>query len=283
MDFPLRGTVFLTDHPTISVITPVYNAVRFLPQVVESVKSQCEVNVEHILVDDCSTDGSLELLHKLASGNPSIKIFALPTNSGPVVARNYAVTKATGRYLAFLDADDLWLPEKCSIQLAFMQKTGAAITFTDYRFISEDGCLIGRRLRGPRQIGWHMHHMTRYLGCLTIMLDRDMCPGFVFPDINPSYRAEDFLAWSMIIKNVGPVWRVPHDLARYTVVKNSRSSRPVRAALSVWKLFRYVEKIPLYKVCVYFSIYSIFASAKRFFCRPQWPRACIDDNWVKLD
>lgn len=260
----------------VSVITPVYNASRFLSRLIECVQEQCGVNYEHIIVDDCSTDDSLAVLMRLAAGDERIKVIQFQNNLGVVEARNAAISHAKGRYLAFLDADDLWLPAKLQIQLDFMQETGAALTFTDYRFISEDGSKIGRLLRGPNRIGWSLHHMTRYLGCLTIMVDRDKCPDFSFGDVSSVYRAEDFLAWSKIVFRHGPALRCPHDLARYSVVQNSRSSSGSAAAASVWRLYRRVEKIALWQSLMFFSLYVILASWKRWWCRPCYSGEIID-------
>jgi teichuronic acid biosynthesis glycosyltransferase TuaG len=263
-------------EPLVSVITPAYNAVRFLPRVVECVRRQLGVSYEHIIVDDCSTDDGWLELQKLAADDERIIIIRLPNNRGVVEARNAAISQARGRYLAFLDADDLWLEDKLLVQSCFMQETGAALSFTDYRFISEDGSKIGRLLKGPNKIGWSLHHMTRYLGCMTIMLDRDKYPDFLFDNISAEYRAEDFLAWSGIIRQHGPAIRCPHDLARYSVVPNSRSSSGSKAAKSVWRLYRGVERISLIMSGFYFICYVTFAAAKRFACRPIWPRSRID-------
>lgn len=267
------------NNSLVSVITPVYNAVHYLPQVIQSVQSQRTVCVEHILVDDGSTDGSLALLKELSAGNSTIRIYSLAKNSGPIIARNFGIERATGRYIAFLDADDSWLPEKCSIQTAFMEKTGAAITFTDYRFVSADGTLIGRRLRGPSTVNWAIHHMTRYLGCLTVMIDRRKVPNFSIPNISPSVRAEDFLAWSHVIKTAGPARRVPFDLARYTVVPRSRSSNLLSNVKSVWLLYRRIEKINFLSAAVFMLFFLMFSSAKRILCRPRFDRKLIDPLW----
>lgn len=272
----------MNNQPLISVITPVYNASRFLPRVIKSVQHQHDVNYEHIIVDDCSTDDSLAVLKALAEDDERIKIIQFTNNRGVVEARNLAISQAKGRYLAFLDADDLWLTDKLQIQSRFMQETGAALSFSDYRFISEDGGKIGRLLRGPNRIGWSLHHMTRYLGCLTIMVDREKCPGFSFGDVSSEYRAEDFLAWSKIIKKNGSAVRCPYDLARYAVVMNSRSSSGSRAAKSVWRLYRDIEGIALFPAIVYFIIYVAFATMKRIYCRPIWPRSAIDNEFDLL-
>lgn len=263
--------------PLVSVITPFFNAKGFLKRVVDSVQKQC-VLCEHILVDDGSDDGSKLVLSDLASKNQGIRAIYLDKNSGPIIARNAGIAAATGRYLAFLDVDDFWLPGKLEKQLAFMHKMDCAISFTDYRFVSEDGRKIGRLVHGPGKIGWHLHHMTRYLGCLTIVVDREKVPDFMFPAISPAYRAEDFLAWSSVIVATGSALRCPFDLARYSVVQNSRSSKSIRASVSVWKLYRNVEKISRLSSCFYFISYALFALSKRIYCRPLFPRETIDHD-----
>lgn len=260
----------LISKPLVSIITPVYNAARFLPRLFECVKNQHGVTFEHILVDDCSTDDSLQVMKELAFNNVSIKIIAKSKNSGPVVARNLAIREASGKYVAFLDADDFWLPDKLRVQTEFMEKNGAALSFHDYRFISEDGKIVGRRLSGANRVGWSMHHVTRYLGCLTIMLNREKCPDFMFPNIEPEYRAEDFFAWSGVILQNGPALRCPHDLARYSVVAGSRSSSAFIAAMSVWKLYRKIEKIHFFESLIYFSVYIILTAVKRWWLKPRW-------------
>lgn len=261
--------------PLVTVITPCFNGLRFIARVVESVRQQ-NYPVEHIIVDDCSADGSWALLQQLSQEYPWLKPVRLEQNSGPVVARNCAIELAQGRFLAFLDVDDFWLPHKLQTQIDFMLLKDCVLSFSDYRFVSEDGRKIGRRLHGFDQIGWHLHHMTRYLGCLTIVLDREKYPDFKIPDVNPAVRAEDFLAWSACIQRHGTALRCPHDLARYAVVKNSRSSGKKRAAGSVWKLYRDTERISLPFVLFYFIVYALGVSWKRYWNRPFMRRAVVD-------
>lgn len=276
----MRTTTSVTmpafNSPLVSIITPVYNAADFLPRLFECVKNQHGIAVEHILVDDCSSDNSLQIMRDLAAGNASMKIIVVPKNEGPVIAGNLAIREARGKYLAFFDADDYWLPNKLLVQSQFMEETGAALSFSDYRFISEDGHLIGRPLSGPDRVGWSSHHMTRYLGCLTIMINRERCVDFHFPDIAPSFRVEDFLAWSGIILRHGPAQRCKHDLARYAVVAHSRSSGAFRAARSVWKLYSTVENIPFFEAFFYFIVYGVLITAKRSWFKPRWRADEID-------
>ncbi|MEQ9107796.1 MAG: glycosyltransferase family 2 protein [Limnobacter sp.] len=275
----------MVSMPTVSVITPNYNGGSFIQRVVESVQQQ-HFSLEHIVVDDCSTDNSWAILQELGCAYPWLKAVRLDKNSGPVVARNKAIEMASGRFLALLDVDDFWLPNKLKTQVRFMQDNDCGLSFSDYRFVSEDGRKIGRRLEGFHKVGWHLHHMTRYLGCLTMVVDRNHFPDFKFPNVASYYKAEDFIAWSRCMSVSGrPALRCPHDLARYSVVNNSRSSDYKSAALSVWKLYRDIEKIGLLLSSVYFFSYSVNAAWKRLRCKPILDRSTIDEDysWSLLD
>jgi hypothetical protein len=119
--------------------------------------------------------------------------------------------------------------------------------------------------------------MTRYLGCLTIVIDREKYPNFLIPNISPAFRAEDFLAWRDYMMKVGePALRCPHDLARYAVVSNSRSSKSISAAKSVWLLYRDVERLPLLRSLFYFVCYLAFSFLKRKVYKPRLKRKKVD-------
>jgi teichuronic acid biosynthesis glycosyltransferase TuaG len=266
--------------PLVSIVTPCYNSAKFLVRAVESVKNQC-FNVEHIIVDDCSTDNSWDILLDLSRKYYWIKLIRLEKNSGPVIARNTAVKSAQGKFLAFLDADDYWLPNKLNLQINFMEQTNAAISYSDCKFISEDGQLIGRRLSGLNKIGIHLHFTTRFVACLTVIINREIYREFYFPDISPAIRAEDFIAWLRVITAKGPALRCPYDLARYSVVMNSRSSKKIIAGLTVWKLYRNILKLPLILAGIYYFLYAIFAIWKKIYFRPQFNAAESDSKYAR--
>ena len=249
--------------PVISVITPLYNAEAFVEQMLRSVSEQSFKDFEHIIVDDHSYDASSRILSAASKIDPRVRVISHAENKGVVEARNTGIKAATGRFLAFLDADDLWMADKLELQLEFMYHRGVCASFTDYRLISEDGSLVGRKFFGPNKIGWRLHHSTRFIGCSTVMLDRKKIGNFDFGSISPSFKAEDFFAWSNVIKKCGPIHRCPHDLVRYRVVANSRSSSGLSAAISVWKLYREIEKIPFASAALYFVCYVLFSCVKR--------------------
>lgn len=281
VDKMLKDTVstgFVETPPLVSIITPAYNSSRYLTRALESVKRQ-DFSLEHIIVDDCSSDSSWLQLQALQVEYPWVKTIRLENNCGPVVARNKAIEISKGRFLAFHDVDDFWLPNKLKTQIQFMVDNDCALSFSDYRFVSEDGRYVGRRLNGFDKIGWNLHHITRYLGCLTIVLDKNKISDFIFPNINPAIRAEDFLAWSYCIKKTGAALRCPHDLARYAVVPNSRSSKPISVSFSIWKLYRNVEDISIFMSALYFICYSFVVAWKRFWYRPRFDRTEVDRDY----
>ena len=262
--------------PLVSIITPVYNSEVFLPRLFNSVKNQDYHNYEHILIDDCSTDNSLRIICNLASANINVKYISNDKNRGPVISRNLGIQKARGKYIAFLDADDYWLPNKLSIQTRFMEDRNCVISFTDYRFISSDGSKIGNCLHGPNKVNWSLHHMTRYLGCLTIMINFEICHDFSFPNVSSEIRAEDFIAWSNVIKNYGSAVRCNRDLARYAVINNSRSSNAIKNSISVWYVYRKVENINFFLAFFYFIFYLLSTLIKRIYFKPFMPSSNID-------
>jgi teichuronic acid biosynthesis glycosyltransferase TuaG len=125
-------------RPLVSIITPCYNSAPFISQTIESVLAQTYQNWEMIIIDDCSTDTSYEIISGFARKDPRIKVYHLEQNGGAAMCRNKAIEISHGEYLAFLDSDDLWLPEKLEKQLTFMQKNNADFSFTEYEHILEN-------------------------------------------------------------------------------------------------------------------------------------------------
>ncbi|MDE2400758.1 MAG: glycosyltransferase family 2 protein [Burkholderiales bacterium] len=230
--------------PEISIITPMYNARPWLAALFETTRHQSFQGFEHVLVDDRSSDGSAEEALRLSSGDARVKVLSMPQNSGPAAARNMAIEAARGRYLAFLDADDQWMPHKLEKQLAWMKHHGHAFTYHDYRHMSHHGDKLGSVVSGPDVLtlkSLHTHRGTG--GCLSVMVDRNQLPWFRFPDLQRSLP-EDFLAWLAIIQHGHHGHRLPEDLGRYRLTGASRSSNKLASALAVWHLYRHVEKLP---------------------------------------
>ena len=173
------------------------------------------------------------------------------------------------------------MPNKLAIQVRFMEENNAVISFSDYRIINDDGRLIGKRISGFNKIGLSINYITRYLACSAVILNFEKMPDFQFPNIDKRFKAEDFLAWTKIIKENGPALRCPYDLTRYAKVFNSRSSNSIEAVISVWTLHRVIEKTALVKVVRFFIHYLFFSIFKRLWYEPRIKSSIIDGEFSK--
>ncbi|EHJ4093882.1 glycosyltransferase family 2 protein [Escherichia fergusonii] len=227
----------------VSIVTPIYNSAKWIKHLIKVVQEQTYQSWEMIIIDDCSNDETFSVLSEIARCDKRIKVFRNESNLGPGKTRNKAIEIARGRFIAFLDADDEWCTNKLEVQVSAMLENDYYMSYHDYRHMSSDGKMIGDIVHGPDRLDWRTHHIHRGVGCLTIMFDRTKGNLPFFPSID-NIIAEDFLAWSNLL-NTGHVGhRIPYDLARYRLSKNTRSSNKLKAVRSVWYIYRHIELIP---------------------------------------
>lgn len=232
------------DLPLVSIVTPVYNAARWLPETLAAVAAQTLNSWEHLLVDDGSTDNSAVIAQEAAARDPRIRLLHTQGREGPATARNLALDAARGRFIAFLDADDLWSPEKLARSVEWMTAHGYAFIYHDYRHISHDGARIGALITGPEELNLRTLHTRRGTGgCLTVVIDRDRIPGFRFPGLKRPYLAEDFCLWLSLIQKGHTGYRLPLDLGRYRLSPQSRSSNKFHAAINAWRIYRRFSRL----------------------------------------
>ena len=223
--------------PLISIITPVFNAACWLPETLATVRAQTLGDWEHILVDDCSTDESPDILEAASIADSRIRVIRSSRNEGPTAARNQALQAATGRFIAFLDADDLWQPEKLALSIDWMIVNGYGFIYHDYRHISHDGSRLGNVVTGPDTLTLRTLHTRRGTGCLTVVIDRLQIPEVQFTEISP-YHAEDFCLWAKLLRQGHRGHRLPVDLARYRLSPQSRSANKLECGLNTWRIYR---------------------------------------------
>lgn len=180
----------MNDYGLVSIITPTYNCGRFISQTIDSVLTQTYPNWEMLIVDDCSTDNTREVVAKYE--DPRIKYHCLDRNSGAAVARNTALKMANGRWIAFLDSDDLWKPEKLERQLTFMVDNGYTFSYHQYNEIDEESNSIGRLISGPKHVSRIGMVSYCWPGCLTVMYHRDTIGDVQIPDIK---KNNDYAMW----------------------------------------------------------------------------------------
>jgi len=235
----------------VSVVMPAHNSQGSLSESVQSVLSQTYGDWELIIVDDASCDGTSALARQFASDDARIRVLSLAQNVGVAEARNCGINAACGQYLAFLDSDDLWLPNKLQIQIDFMRSSGAGFSFAQYRRIDRDGSL-SNPVKVPRSVSYEGLLRGNSIGCLTVAIDRYRIPEVSMPKISH----EDYVTWLKILKRGHIAYGIPHDLARYRVTTSSVSSDKRRSASWTWNIYRRVEGLSLLKSAWCFLHYT---------------------------
>lgn len=236
----------------VSVITPAYNAYPFLDEAIESVKSQSYNNWEMLVIDDCSEDATRNIVLKHAERDDRIKYLYNNSNNGTAVARNKGLEKAIGQYIAFLDSDDTWLPDKLKIQLEYMNKNNIEFSYTEYRRISENGDRLGKIIHVPDMIGYHDLIKNTAIPTSTVMLDRSMIGDIKMTETHH----DDFVLWLEIIKRGFTAHGLRADLMRYRDVEDSLSSNKIHSAYKVWRTYRDIEHITMIPAIWYFTNYA---------------------------
>lgn len=237
----------------VTIITPSYNSSIFILKTLKSVTSQSFDNWEMIIVDDCSSDNSVEVIQSFADQEPRIKLIQLEKNSGAAVARNKAIEAASGRFIAFLDSDDLWLPDKLEKQVQFMLDQDIAFSFSAYEKIDETGNVFGT-VGVPKKTGYHDLLKTCSIGCLTAMYDVEKL-GKVYMPVNT--KREDFATWLTILKQVDYAYGMPDVLAQYRVYASQSSAKKAKMAKENWRLYRDIEQLGVFKSAYYFAHYAV--------------------------
>jgi teichuronic acid biosynthesis glycosyltransferase TuaG len=246
-------------RPAVSVVTPVWNAEATLGQTVASVQAQTFPDWEMLLVDDGSTDGSRRLAGRLAAGDPRLRVLVQGGNTGAAAARNRAIRAARGRFIAFLDADDLWRPEKLARQVAVLA-AGRPLVFAAYRRIAADGRPLGI-VRPPARVSRTGLLKGNVIGCLTAVYDSDALGKVEMP---PIARRQDYGLWLALLRRTPYAYGLPEVLADYRVRAGSLSADKRAAARDTWALYRELEGLPRHRAAWYFAHYALGAVAKRF-------------------
>lgn len=233
----------------ISIVMPAYNAAQYIEQSIESVLKQSYTNWELIIVDDCSVDDTYKIVDKLCLNEERIKLFRMNENSGVAMARNFAISMSRGKYIAFLDSDDLWLPDKLEKQLNLMQEKKAVISYTAYRQFSMEK--VGNLVSVPEQVTYKQLLKGNVIGCLTVMLDKERLGNLQMKKA----RHEDYILWLDILKQGNIAYGLQEDLARYRKSETSLTSNKKRSALWTWQVYRQHQELSFFASIYYFIFY----------------------------
>ena len=203
----------------ISVVIPVYNAERYLQRCISSVQSQTYSNWEMVITDDCSTDNGCEIVESYAAKDPRIKLFRLNENGGPGVARNNSIANSQGQYIAFLDSDDTWMPDKLEKQLALMADKGCGVVYSSYLICDGDDNVTGMVKCKARTRYWR-EVCDNSIGFLTMMFDRKIVGDAMLPTIR---KRQDWGLNIELLRRCRVAYGVKKPLAVYRIRKGSVS------------------------------------------------------------
>ena len=242
----------------VSIVMPLYDAQRFIAQAIESVLSQSYEYFELLIVDDKSTDNSVAIVKKYMNEDKRIKLFLLDANCGPVAARNRAIKEAKGRYIAFLDSDDVWLTDKLYRQIEFMEENHLVLTYSAYETMDENAHYINTRKCFSPASYKDMLKSNR-IGNLTGIYDVAFFGKVYMKDVGH----EDYVMWLHLLKQITSTKGIEEPLARYRISSSSLSSNKIKALVWQWHIYRKIEKLNFLQSFYYFGYYVYNAVKKR--------------------
>lgn len=246
----------------VSVITPIYNAEKYIAKTLESVFTQTYKDIEIVLVDDCSKDKSAEIIAKFKDFHPEIIYFLQPKNMGAGAARNKALELASGQYVAFLDSDDLWLPKKTEKQIKLMKEKKSPFSYAAIEMIDEEGKTIKgkRNLKEICDYKYLLHNTI--IATSSVIIDRTMLGDFRMP---LRRGGQDYATWLSLLRNGAIAYGINETLVRYRVGSNSLSSNKFKSVKQVWEIQTQDEKINKVAATFHVGCFAFNAIKKYFF------------------
>ena len=248
----------------VSIITPTYNSANYIIDTIVSVQRQSYQNWEMLIVDDFSSDETCEIVVDMRKKDSRIRLMQKKENGGAAMARNMALENATGRFIAYLDADDLWYPEKLRMQVSFMLENGYGFTCTSYEVISDIGTTLNKYVHMLPKLDYMGYLCNNLLQTVGIMADITIVDKqcLVMPLI---LRRQDAATWLQVLKSDVCCYGLDIILAQYRRTKNSLSSNKFKAVRGIWALYRDIEKLSFPLSCYCFIRYAFLAVWKRMY------------------
>jgi len=240
--------------PVVSVVMPAHNSEATIATAISSVLRQSHKGWNLIICDDFSSDGTLQIAQQFAQMDSRISLISLNQRGGPGRARNAAIRAATGRWLAFLDSDDLWEPEKLEASLAHALERDSTLVFTAYTRLKHSTGDLGRTIRVKPSVTYRQLLSSNVIATSTVILDRSKVP---LVEMREDVFFDDFVLWLELLKKGGTADGLDRPLTFYGISDQSFSHDKIEAARHVWKIYRQVEGLPLSNALGHFFRYSI--------------------------
>ena len=253
----------INEQPLVSIVMPAYNAENFIEDSITSIRNQTYTNWELIIVDDASTDATTSVIKDFCVKDSRVQLLQLQHNSGPGIARNKAIEYAQGSFIAFLDADDLWMPEKLEKQLLFMQEHTIHVSFTAYNLISEEGEPLFKTVKVLPEVDIHKIRKANYIGNLTGMYRVSALGKIYMPAIR---KRQDWALWLYCIQKAGKAYGLQEVLASYRIRRESVSSNKLNLLRYNYLFYRKACKFGVVKSSWYllqFLVEHFFVKSKQ--------------------
>lgn len=247
----------------VSIIVPVYNVKKYITETMDCVRNQTYSDWELLLVEDGSSDGTAETIAEYAeqTQDARIRLIKQPTNMGAARARNRGLQEARGRYIAYLDADDLWVPEKLERELGFMQEKQAAFAFTGYEFADESGIGTGKVVRVPETLSYKEALKNTTIFTTTVMFDTEKISKEMLE--MPIIKSEDTALWWKVLRNGYTAYGLDENLVKYRRAGKSLSSNKLEALRRIWNLYRKAEGMSIMSSAYHFCFWAVRAVRRR--------------------
>jgi glycosyltransferase involved in cell wall biosynthesis len=251
---PQKPNMSVSSQAIVSIIMSNYNCAKYIGEAIESVQAQTYQNWELIIVDDCSTDGSVGLIHSYVKNDSRIRFYLTPFCSGsPAGPRNLALEKAGGRYIAFLDSDDVWLSHKLENQLEYLKNEKTAVVFSNYEKVAENGVRADRVIRSPAVVNYGKLLRGNCIGNLTAVYDTGKAGKITFQH----FHHEDYVLWLTILQKGFIAENTNTVEALYRVRPGSVTSKKNMVIKWQWDIYRRQLKLSLLRSVYFFCFYVV--------------------------
>ena len=250
------------EAPEISIIMPAFNAEKTIEESIRSVLAQSYRDFELLIIDDCSTDSTCDIVSSLIEPESKAELYRLEENSGTAYARNYGISVAKGKWIAFLDSDDLWKEEKLQKHIDFIQETGAIISYTATSFIAFDGKPYKYVMRAKYRFTYKKLLRRNLMSCSSVIVRKDIISRV---QMGSGMMHEDYATWLQILRETECAYGLDEPLLIYRLSKSSKSARRLKSALMVFNCYLFVG----------YGRISAFCMTLRYSVHSNWKRLCI--------
>lgn len=251
------------EQALVSIIVPVYNVEKYICETIECVRKQTFENWELLLVEDCSKDNTVAVIREYLETvqDARVRLIRQEKNNGAARSRNRGLKEARGRYIAYLDADDLWVPEKLQKELTFMEEKQAAFAFTGYEFADENGIGLGKVVRVPERLTYKEALKNTTIFTTTVMFDTEKIDKNMLE--MPIIKSEDTALWWKVLRSGYVAYGLDENLVRYRRVGKSLSSNKLEALRRIWNLYRKAEGMSIPNSAYHFCFWAVNAVRRR--------------------